>query len=192
MISTDVVNPQPSPPPFWTALALLTLCAATACDKPSSTTEAAAPPSSSAPAESATAAASSVAPALSAPVPSEPLQLLQFQFTSDVKAKEPIDQVEAAEPGMRVWAHLKLRNRASDTRVVHLVFKVNGESRTTMDLNVDPSWSFRTWAYNTLRKSDKTGEVQLTATDDSGAVLVDKSLPIRAKAVKKPLKPGGS
>jgi len=122
----------------------------------------------------------------SAPAPTEPLQLLQFQFTSDVQAKEPADLLEAAEPGMRVYAHVKLRNRSPDTRVIHLAFKVNGESRTTMDLNVEPSWSYRTWAYNTLRKSDKTGEVVLLVTDDSGAVLVEKTLPIRNKASKKP------
>ncbi len=115
------------------------------------------------------------------------MQLLGFVFSSDVKNKEPVDRLEAAEPGMRVWAHLKLRNRSAATRVVHLAFRVDGESRTAVDLNVEPSWSYRTWAYNTLRKTDKSGEVTLTVTDDSGATLVEQSLPIRAKAIKKPL-----
>lgn len=117
------------------------------------------------------------------------MQLLQFQFCSDVKGKEPADRLESAEPGMRVWAHLKLRNRSDQKRSVHLEFAVNGEKRTAVDLDVESSWSYRTWAYNTLRKTDKSGELSLTVTDDSGATLVERTLPIRAKAVKKPAQP---
>ncbi len=159
-----------------------------ACDnKPAGTEGGVGAPAADASA-SALPSASSAPPAMSSAVVQDPpLQLLQIELTSGVEGKEPIDRLEAAEPGMRVYAHLRLRNRSANKRSVHLAFKVNGESRTSLDLDVEPSWSYRTWAYNTLRKADKTGEIALTVTDDSGATLADRSLPIRTKAVKKPL-----
>lgn len=137
-----------------------------------------------------TASASSPAPAASTAQPEEealqPLELQELTFTSEVKNKEPVDVLLAAEPGERVWAHLRLRNRNEETRKIHLEFQVNGDKRTTLDLKVTKSWSYRTWAYNTLLESDKKGTVSLTVTDDEGTVLAETSLPIAQKARTKP------
>lgn len=131
--------------------------------------------------------------AASAPAPdlSTPLELREFTFTSEVKDKEPKDTLLAAEPGKRVWAHLRLRNRSEGARKIHLEFRVNDDVRTTLDLEVARSWSYRTWAYNTMLPSDKKGTVSIRVTDDTGAVLVDTSLPIASKARTKPYEKSG-
>lgn len=107
-----------------------------------------------------------------------PLQLQKFRFASGLRGKEPQDELTSAEPGQRVWAHFTFRNRTGDTRKVHVVFRVAGDKRTEVDLSVDVSWSFRTWAYNTLRDGD-TGDLSVVATDDLGNVLVDEKIPIK-------------
>lgn len=106
-----------------------------------------------------------------------PLQLLRFSFTSEVKGKEPVDRLERGVPGERVYAHLAFRNRGDESRPVHVVFRVNGERRTKLDLKVEPSWSYRTWGFNTLKVDDK-GELTVTVTDDEGLVLVEEKLPV--------------
>ncbi len=111
-----------------------------------------------------------------------PLELQELTFTSEVKNKEPVDTLVAAEPGKRVWVHLRLRNRDDAPRKIGLEFRVNGDKRTTLDLKVEKSWSYRTWAYNTLLEGDKQGTVSLEVRDDTGAVLADTSMPIATKA----------
>jgi hypothetical protein len=118
--------------------------------------------------------------------PSAPLELQELTFTSEVKNKEPVDTLLAAEPATRVWAHLRLRNRDDTPRKIHLEFRVNDDKRTTLDLAISKSWSYRTWAYNTLLDGDKKGTVSLKVTDDSGAVLAETSVPIAPKARTKP------
>ena len=166
---------------------LLPLAAATlliACDKTESATEPAA-------------ASTSVAPTVSVPVPEAsataaeeatlaPLELQELTFTTDVKNKEPVDTLVAAEAGKRVWAHLRLRNRGDQPRKIRLQFRVNDDKRTMIDLQVEKSWSFRTWAYNTLLAGDTKGTVSLEVTDDTGAVLADTTVPIAGKAQSKP------
>ncbi|MBI5534262.1 MAG: hypothetical protein HY898_16175 [Deltaproteobacteria bacterium] len=165
---------------IWASAAVL----AGACrSRDSSSADAASSASVSASAEP---VASVSASASSAPV--IPLQLLKFTPTSRIRGKEPVDVLEAAEPGTRVWAHFAIRNRSGETRKITVVFSVNGEKRTTLPLKVEPSWSFRTWGYNSLRKTDTEGEVTIEATDDQGVVLVTAKVPIKPKAVKKPLK----
>ncbi len=111
----------------------------------------------------------------------KPLELLQFRITSGIENKKAKDTLTTAVPGQRVWAHLTIRNRSATTRQVRLVFRVNGDERTTVSLDIDPSWSFRTWGYNTLRDLD-TGELDIEVTDDTGKVMVSDKLPIvRAK-----------
>ena len=163
------------------ALALLAGCDDKAKTDPSSTD--AIGSTSAAPAESAAPAASSAA--VDEPPPA-PLELQELTFTSEVKDKEPIDTLLAAEPGKRVWAHLRLRNLDDATRKIHLEFRVNDDKRTTLDLKVTKSWSYRTWAYNTLLDGDKKGTVSLKVTDESGAVLAETSVPIAVKARTKP------
>jgi hypothetical protein len=162
-------------------LALLVGCEDKAKTEASSTdavgSTSAAPAASSAPLASASAADQP---------PPAPLELQELTFTSEVKNKEPVDTLLAAEPGKRVWAHLRLRNLDDATRKIHLEFRVNDDKRTTLDLKVTKSWSYRTWAYNTLLDGDKKGTVSLTVTDDSGAVLAETSVPIAAKARTKP------
>jgi hypothetical protein len=127
-------------------------------------------------------------PSSGSAAPEKPqLQVLKLVFTSEVKNKEPVDKLERAQPGQRVYAHLTLRNRGAEARPITLAFKVNGEARSKVDLKVDPSWSFRTWGYNTLRASDLTGELSLEVRDDTGAVLTTARLPIRTDPPAKPL-----
>ena len=123
------------------------------------------------------AAAASPAPAV--------LELQKLTITSNVKNREPADRLEAAEPGMRVWAHAKVRNRTGESRRVSLIFRKDGEERSTVDLKVEPSWSFRTWGYNTLRAGDQKGTLSIELRDDKGELLGEAKLPIEAKARKK-------
>jgi hypothetical protein len=108
-----------------------------------------------------------------------------MSLTSEVKKREPADRLLAAEPGMRVWAHVRIRNRTGDARRVSLVFRVDGDERSTVDLKVEPSWSFRTWGYNTLRGGDKRGTLTVELRDEAGALLGEAQLPIEGKARRK-------
>jgi hypothetical protein len=112
----------------------------------------------------------------------KPLQLLRFTFTSSVEGKAPVDKLQIARPGQRVWAHLILRNRSGEDRCVHLIFRVDGQLRTEVDLDVGESWSWRTWAYATLRPTDSSGQLELEAIDDQSRVLAREHLPIVAAA----------
>ena len=135
------------------------------------------------------------APTVSSPSPdpqaspaveaAQELELQELTFTSEVKNKEPVDELQQAAAGTRVWAHLRVRNRSEEPGQLHVEFRVNGEKRTSLDLNIGKSWSYRTWAYNTLQKTDK-GMLQFQVVDASGKVLADSKLPIGANAVSKP------
>jgi hypothetical protein len=131
------------------------------------------------------------APPASSSPPAEkpPLQILKLVFTSEVKNKEAVDKLERAQPGQRVYVHLTARNRGSEARPITMAFKVNGDARSKVDLKVDPSWSYRTWGYNTLRASDQTGELTVEVRDDTGAVITTARLPIKADPPGKPLEP---
>jgi hypothetical protein len=126
---------------------------------------------------------SSTSPPLVNPSASGPSQspgeltVLKLVFASDVKDKEPVDRLNLAEPGQRVWAHLTMRNRGAVPRAITVVFRVNGEMRSKVDLQVDPSWSYRTWAYNTLRKED-SGVLVVEIVDGEGTVVHASRLPI--------------
>jgi hypothetical protein len=154
-----------------------------ACDDPPSTS--AATPASAAPIVAPIASATA-RPTASAAAPTPPLQVLKLTLTSEVKQKEPVDELEEAGPGQRVWAHLALRNRAPEARRVSVIFKVDGEERSTVDLQIASSWSFRTWAYNTLRAGDKSGELTVEVRDDASNLIGQARLPIKASAAKKP------
>ena len=119
------------------------------------------------------------APAVPASNRGAPLELLRLTLTSRVEKKEPVDKLDAATPGQRVYAHLAIRNRSGEARKVHVSFVVNGKQRTSIDLNVEPSWSFRTWGYNTLQTGDTTGEIQVLVDDEAGSKLGEAKLPIR-------------
>jgi hypothetical protein len=163
-----------------TVLLALAALLVLACDDPPSTS--AAVPASAAPVVALIATASARAAAIasaSAAAPTPPIQVLKLTLTSEVKQKEPVDELKEAGPGQRVWAHVTIRNRAGDTRRVSVVFKVDGEERSTVDLQIASSWSYRTWAYNTLRASDKSGEITVEVRDDGGSVLSQAKLPIR-------------
>jgi len=111
----------------------------------------------------------------------KPLELLKFRFTSGVNNKEPIDRLDHATPGKRVYAHLSVRNRTGRARKVTLAFAVNGKEASKVELTVDESWEWRTWAYNTLAASDTKGTLSLSIIDDEGHPLADESLPIRSR-----------
>jgi hypothetical protein len=112
--------------------------------------------------------------------------VLGLVFTSEVKKKEPADQLKVARPGQRVYAHVTMRNRTGDTKPIALVFRVNNDERSKVDLKAEPSWSYRTWGYVTLRAADLTGEVTVEVRDDAGKVLEKARLPIKAEGSTQP------
>lgn len=114
-----------------------------------------------------------------APKPAR-VELLALTLTSGVREKDPVDELKSVAPGERVYAHLRIRNRTGKTHVLTLDFSVNGEQRTTLTLDVEPSWSWRTWGYNTVLPSDRPGLLDVTVTDE-GAELAAAKLPILAK-----------
>jgi hypothetical protein len=152
--------------------AFIAITVLSACDdpKPSSGASTAAP--------GASAPAPSAAPAKSAAPPADHVELQKLVLTSGVKARDPVDVLDAAKPGQRVYGHVTVRNRTSGTKRVSLSFRVNGDERTMVDLDIEKSWSWRSWAYVTLRKDDK-GELTVHVFDDHGAEMATESIPIR-------------
>lgn len=113
------------------------------------------------------------------------IELQELTFTSDVKNKEPVDVIEQVAVGMRVWAHLRVRYRGDEPHKLHVEFRVNDSKRTSLDLEVHKSWSYRTWAYNTMRPGDN-GTLRFQVKDENGRVLADRELPIGAQSKSKP------
>jgi hypothetical protein len=107
----------------------------------------------------------------------KPMQLLRFRFTSAIAGREPGDKLFIARPGQRVYAHLTVRNRSGRDRCLGLEFRVGGQKRTSVTLKVGESWSWRTWAYNTLRPDDR-GRLDLVVTDDQGKPFLSQPLPV--------------
>jgi hypothetical protein len=160
--------------------AVCVLCAACG-DGPAPAADAGAPRGSSAtsaPATSAAAASAQAQTAKTAPPVPEGVDLLKFALTSGVKDKDPKDTLDHAKPGQRVYGHITVRNRTEGPKRVSLSFRVNDDERTVVDLNVEKSWSWRTWGYVTLRKDDK-GELTVHVFDDHGAELGKQSIPIK-------------
>jgi hypothetical protein len=173
--------------PGRAALATVTSLALAGCDpapasKPSAsvataTATAVAPaPAGSAPASVTGGGSRGASPAASA---NAPLEVLRLRLTSAIKDKEPVDDLTRAEPGKRVWAHVTARNRGAGKAGVQLVFRVDGDVRTTVDLDVDRSWSYRTWGYVTLRPDDR-GELEVEVIGDGEQALAEATLPIAA------------
>ncbi len=165
------------------SLPLLLACAllAVACDEPGKPgADGGAPSAKGAPAGpgGAPSGRATAAPTKIAETPADGVELQKFVLTSAVKSKEPADLLDAAKPGQRVYGHLTVRNRTDGPKRVSLSFRVNGDERTLVDLTIEKSWSWRTWAYVTLRKEDK-GELTVHAFDDHGAELGTQSIPIR-------------
>jgi hypothetical protein len=161
------------------ACALLGACALPACSdgaSPSSAASAAASATTAPGSSSSTPKPAKPAPATTATI--EGIDLLDFQLTSAIKNKDPADKLDSAKPGTRVYGHVTVRNRTSGPKRVSLSFRVNDDERSLVDLNVEKSWSWRTWAYVTLRKDDK-GELTVHVFDDHGAELGKQSIPIK-------------
>ena len=136
-----------------------------------------APVTASQPSATSTSTSTQAAPSAPARVP---VELLGLTITSAVEKKEPVDKLKAITPGTRVYAHLKMRNRSTEKRTIHVDFLVNGKLRTPLKLDIDPSWSFRTWGYNTIQASD-SGELEVQVFDDAGTMLERVRLPIQSK-----------
>lgn len=107
-----------------------------------------------------------------------PMELLRFRFTSGIRDREPEDDLREARPGQRIYAFLAIRNRTGNKRGITLSWTVGGQPRTKLDLDVDESWQYRTWGYNTLGPTDR-GTLRLEVTDDAGNSVVERELPIR-------------
>ncbi len=107
----------------------------------------------------------------------KPLTLLRFSFTDGIEGKDPRSKLDVAKAGQRVYAHLTLRNRSGRTRCVHLTFRVGGKKRTEVTLKIGPSWSWRTFAYNTLRADDNK-PLELTVRDDQNKLILERQLPV--------------
>jgi hypothetical protein len=164
------------------ALALIAILATTllsGCGDGAGSQPSAGAPAKAAPTMSPSAKAAKAHPS-AAPRPTA-LELLHFRLTSNVDKKEPVDDLVSAAPGERVWAHATLRNRTKETKHVTLVFRVDGDERTTVDLKVEPSWSWRTWGYVTLRPTDKDGVLTVELRDDRAELLEQKALTIRER-----------
>jgi hypothetical protein len=166
----DTYHAAPRP---WaaSAIALVLLGAPTCSDRPPEPGG----PSSAAPLSTAPAKASASAEKR------EPVfEVLRMTLTSGVRSRNPIDALEAAEAGQRVWAHVTARNRTGAQKRISVVFHVNDEERSTVDLKIDPSWSYRTWGYVTLKPADAGHELHVEVRGEGGALLAEDSLPIRA------------
>ncbi len=110
-----------------------------------------------------------------------PVELLKIVFAADVKDKQPSGPLQVAKPGQKVYAHLTLRNRSGRPRKIRLDFTVDGEKRTNVELVVGESWSWRTWAYNTVLAKDAGKRLELEVTDDEGHPVFEGAIPIAAK-----------
>lgn len=120
------------------------------------------------------------APGLSctpAPPHLKPLQLLRFAFASGLEGKDPRDKLSVARPAQRIYTHLTLRNRSGEKRCVTIELSVGGQTRTTLVQSIGVSWSWRTWAYNTLRDDDR-GKLEAVVRDDQGNELARRELAI--------------
>ncbi len=126
-------------------------------------------------------ASSDLARAAEEELSTKPLELLRHRFTSGVKDREPVDRLSLATSGSRVYAHFTVRNRSGRDRQLTAKFSVNGQERSEVLLDVKESWSYRTWAYVTLRDADKKGTLELSVTDDEGHPLLDDKLPLGAR-----------
>src|SRR5262249_23066864 len=153
----------------WTVSAIAVFVSSVAsCSQPASDRAA---PSPSASASTPKAAASTEKPAPA-------FEVLRLTLTSGVKAKNPIDSLEAAEAGQRVWAHVTMRNRTGAPKRISVVFHVDDEERSTTDLKVDPWWSYRTWAYVTLKPPDAGSELRVEVRGEGGTLLAEDAIPI--------------
>lgn len=175
--SLAAVPSLPRAPASLAAAAILLLAA---CGDPAKQgSSAGGPPASSSaappPARSAATPATAAKPA--AP-PADGVELQKLTLTSGVKSKDPVDTLDAAKQGQRVYGHLTVRNRTSGPQRVSVSFRVNDDERAMVDLTIEKSWSWRTWAYVTLRKEDK-GELTVHVFDDHGAELGKESIPIK-------------
>lgn len=105
-------------------------------------------------------------------------EVRSMHFTSGVKDKGPIDNLDAAHPGKRVYAHLIVRNRTAGPRKLSVAFLIAGVERSSTELDIERSWSYRTWAYVTLKPTDK-GSVSVLVKDDYGEKVAEAEIPIR-------------
>lgn len=165
-----------SPKALHRALACLPIVLLLACSDDAATSASGSTTTAISPGSTASARPSSSSKPAEAPA--DGVDLLKMVLTSAVKNKEPADVLDSAKPGQRVYGHITVRNRTAGPKRVSLSFRVNGDERSLVDLNVEKSWSWRTWAYVTLRKEDK-GELTVHAFDDRGAELGTGSIPIR-------------
>lgn len=125
-------------------------------------------------------------PADSAEVHHDPLKVLAFVVTSDVKNRDPVDELKVAQAGQKAWGHITVRNRSKEERRLTMYFYVDGDQRSMVDLKVKPSQSYRTYAFNTIKPSDKDKTFRVEVRDDTGTLLQEAKIPIKTKAVTAP------
>lgn len=125
-------------------------------------------------------------PAPSASAPTKvALQVQRFVLTSEVKNKEPVDELVKAGVGDRVYAHLQVRNRG-ERRPLRLEFRIDGKVRSKIDLEVIHSWSYRTWGYNTVREPD-VGKILEATIFDEDEVVASAKIPLAKTTARKPV-----
>jgi hypothetical protein len=152
--------------------------AATSASSSAAGTASASPPAS----DSASSSAPSAAPSTSAAA-KVPLQVQRFVLTSEVKNKEPVDELVKAGVGDRVYAHLQVRNRG-ERRPLRLEFRIDDKVRSKIDLEVIHSWSYRTWGYNTVREPD-VGKILEATIFDEDEVVASAKIPLAKTTVRK-------
>jgi hypothetical protein len=109
------------------------------------------------------------------------VELLGLVLTSGIASKDPVDVVEQAKAGERVYAHLTIRNRTGRPREVVLRFHVEGVERANVPLEIGESWSWRSWGYATPRPADVGKKLTIELVDDEGRTLAERTLPVRAR-----------
>ena len=107
----------------------------------------------------------------------QPMQLLDFRWTSGIDQRNPKDKLRVTKPGDRVYAYLRMRNRSGRERCLRVQFRISGKKRPPITLKVGKSWSWRTWAYSTSRSDDR-GFIELLVSDDQGYEIVRQKLPL--------------
>jgi len=111
------------------------------------------------------------------------LEILKMTMTPNVEKKDPKGQLQTAGAGDRTYAHLVVRNRRKTPQTISIRFTIAGEERATVDLDVAPSWSFRTWGYVTPQKKDVGKTLDAEVFERGGRSLGKASLKITPKAV---------
>lgn len=104
----------------------------------------------------------------SAPDDAPPLDIVQFALTSKLEKRKPTDELTIIKPGTKVYAYVVVKNLETTERCVLVTFRVNGNRRAALTLDIGTSPTWRTWANITPSDKDAPGTLEVEVTDDHG------------------------